>query len=129
MKEVKKNTLNLAFWTTAWVVTMAFATFGPKFIWDSNTNYSIVFILLNTAIGVGMILSNVRYIKGMDELQRKIQLESMAIALGVGVIGGLSYSMLDTTDVISFDAEISHLVIGISLSYMAGLFIGKTRFK
>ena len=76
-----------------------------------------------------MILTNIKHINSMDDLQRKIQLDAMGIALGVGVVGGLSYSLLDTTNLISKDAEISFLVILISITYMLGLLIGTKRYK
>ena len=76
-----------------------------------------------------MILANKRHLNGLDEMQRKIQLEAMALSLGVGVVGGLSYSMLDVTNVISYDAEISHLVILIGLTYLAGTITGQFRYR
>jgi hypothetical protein len=53
----------------------------------------------------------------------------MAIALGVAIIGGLSYSMLDITNVISTDAEISNLVIIISLTYLISVIVGNLRYR
>ena len=53
----------------------------------------------------------------------------MGLALGVGVVGGLSYSLLDTTNVISHNAEISFLVILISLTYLISVLIGLKRYK
>ena len=53
----------------------------------------------------------------------------MGIALGVGIVGGLSYSLLDTTNLITQDAEISFLIILIALTYMAGIIIGQKRYK
>ena len=108
---------------------MAVVSFGPKFIWGNDATLSLIAILINTAIGVGMILANKRHLNGLDELYRKVQLESMALALGVAVVGGLSYSMLDAADVISFDAEISHLVILIGLTYLVSTVIGLIRYK
>ncbi|MDA8595267.1 hypothetical protein N9L20_02195 [Flavobacteriaceae bacterium] len=125
----KKNTMNLAYWTFAWLISMALATFGPEFIWEDNTLLTILGIAVNLALGVGMIVANMRYIKGLDDLQKKIQLDAMAMALGVGVIGGLSYSLLDTTNIISGNAEISVLVILISISYMIGIFFGQKRYN
>ena len=52
----------------------------------------------------------------------------MALALGVGVVGGLSYSLLDTTNLIAQDAEISYLVILIALTYLASVVIGQKRY-
>ncbi|MCF4100080.1 hypothetical protein L1I30_00230 [Gillisia sp. M10.2A] len=125
----QKKTLNLAAWTLAWVLTMALASFGPKFLWDSNSTLSILAIILNLAIGIGMILANKRHLNSLDELQRKIQLEAMAISLGAAVVFGLSYSLLDTTNVITYDAEISHLVILIGITYLGGILIGNSRYQ
>ena len=125
----KKNTVNLGVWTAAWTVSMAVATFGPIFIWHSNTLLTIAAILINLGLGIGMIVANKRHLEGLDEMQQKIQLEAMALSLGVGLVGGLSYSLLDTTNLISSDAEIAYLVILMSLTYMAGLFIGQRRYR
>jgi CHASE2 domain-containing sensor protein len=112
----RKNILNLAFWTGAWVITMAISTFGSLYLWESNALLSLLAILLNFAVGIGMILANIRHLNSLDELQRKIQLEAMGIALGLAVVGGLAYSSLDQTNIIGYNAEISHLVILIGIS-------------
>lgn len=125
----KKNTINLAFWTIAWVVTLAIATFGFKFLWHSNSSLTFLAIIINAVIGIGMIIANKRHLKGLDEMQQKIQLESMAISLGVGIVFGLSYSLLAQTNLITFDAEISHLIILMGLTYSAGIIIGRIRYK
>ena len=125
----KKNTRQLAYWTLGWVITLAIASFGPKFIWDNNIIISILFVTINTIIGVGMILMNRKYINGLDEMQRKVSLDAMAIALGVGLVGGLTYSLLDQTNVIAFHAEIAHLVLLIGITYMVGIFVGTNRYK
>jgi hypothetical protein len=126
--QIKKATKNLALWTLLWVSSLAFATFGPKFIWEQNTTWSILTIILNTVIGAGMIWANIKHLTVLDELQQKIQLDAMGIALGVGIVGGLSYSTLDIANVIPGDAEIGFLVMIISVSYMIALVIGKKRY-
>lgn len=125
----KKNTIRLAIWTAAWTLSMALATFGPTFLWGDNTALTFAGIIINAAIGVGMIVANKNQIKGMDELQQKIHLEAMAMALGIGVVFGLSYSLLDITNIISFDAEIGHLVMLISLTYLVFLAKGRKSYQ
>jgi hypothetical protein len=125
----RKNVRHLAYWTVGWVLTLAIATFGPIFLWDYNFSISILFILINTIIGVGMILMNRKYIDGLDEMQRKVNMDAMAIALGVGVVGGVSYSTLDTVNVIPFDAEIGFLVMLMSLTYVIAVIVGSIRYK
>ena len=127
----KRSTIKLAIWTGLWVITMAIGTFGPKYVWGDSGDQWITsaVILINFCIGLGMIYVNIEHLKNQDELMQKIQLEAMGIALGIGVVGGLTYSLLDITDVMSFDAEIGFLVILISLTYLGACFLGYRRYQ
>lgn len=125
----RKNVRHLAYWTIGWVLTLAVATFGPKFLWDFNPGISIFSILINTLVGAGMIVMNKKYIDGLDEMQRKVNLDAMALALGVGLVGGVSYSTLDIANVIPFDAEISFLIMLMSVTYIIAVIAGSIRYK
>jgi len=124
----KSNTVNLAIWTFAWVSSMAVSVFGPMWLWESKIVTGVA-ILINTLFGVGMILANKRHLKGLDELQQKVHLDAMAITLGVGLVGGLSYSTMDTTNLISTDAEISFLVMLMAITYLISIIVGMARYK
>jgi len=126
---VKRQTVKLGYWTLAWVVSMAVATFGPKFLWQPNEMLTILAIGLNLLIGFGMIYANKNHLRSLDELQQKIYLEAMGITLGVGLVAGLAYSNLDVANVISSDAEISHLVILMGLTYLAAIAFGTRKYR
>jgi hypothetical protein len=128
-KKTHKTTISLAFWTTGWVSTMAVAVFGPQFLWPGNTGATLAAVIINLVLGIGMIRSNVIHLNTLDELMQKIQLQSMGIALGVGVVGGLTYSTLDITNLIPMDAEIGFLVMLISVTYLVSIVINTKRFK
>ena len=129
VKTTKKNTINLALWTGTWVLSMALSTFGPLVIWEDNATLTAIAIALNFLIGIGMIFANIRLLNGLDELQRKIQLEAMGISLGLAIVAGLAYSSLDQSNLISYNAEISHLVILVGITYFAGVLIGSSRYR
>jgi len=124
-----RNTRRLAYWTAAWLVTMALASFGPTLLWDQTLWLTVGAIVLNLAVGAGMIVANKRHLQGLDEMHQKIQLEAMALSLGVGLIAGLAYSNLDANNVIASDAEISHLVILMGLTYLAGIYRGHRQYR
>jgi hypothetical protein len=110
------------------------AHYGHSYIWSEiHMEFQFhrfrLFILINTIIGIGMIVMNRKYINGLDEMHRKVNMDAMAIALGVGVVGGLSYSMLDVANVIPYDAEIAFLVVLISVSYIIAIAAGYSRYK
>ena len=126
---VNRNTLRLGYCTGAWLVTTALATFGPQFIWHDNTLLTAIAIFINLAIGLATILANKHHLQSLDEMQQKIQLEAMALSLGVGFVCGLSYSLLDQSNLMAADAEISHLILLMGLTYLAGTVIGNRRYR
>lgn len=125
----KRNTTRLAYWTFAWVATMAVASFGPKFIWDYATLPTIVAVLANLGIGLGMIVANRRYLQGLDELHQKIFLDTCALTLGIGLVFGLSYELLEDIRLIGFEPQISHLVMLMSATFLAGTIVGHRKYR
>ena len=126
---VKRQTIRLAGWTTAWVLSMAIATFGPLLLWGDSRVMTITGIVANLLIGFGMIRAFRNHLRSLDELDQKIQLEAMSFTLGVALVVGLAYSNLDVSNIIASDAEISYLVILMSLTYMGAIAFGKRRYR
>ncbi|MFT7244207.1 MAG: hypothetical protein ACI82A_001557 [Candidatus Azotimanducaceae bacterium] len=124
-----KNTARLRYWTFAWLATMALATFGPKFIWDFATLPTILGVLANLGIGFGMIMANKHYLLGLDEMQQKIFLDSCAITLGVGLVCGLSYELLEDIKLITYEPEISHLIMLMCLTFLTTTIAGHRRYR
>lgn len=121
-------TIQLAIRSGLWVVMFAVAAFGPKLIWEENNIINIPVILLNLGTGIGMIIAYVKHLKNLDELMQKVQLEALGIALGVAIVGGISFVLLDATNVIPFD-EIGGVVLLIGISYLISVFVNIRRYK
>ena len=124
-----KNTKELRLWTLAWTLSMAIATFGPQFLWNEKSVGTLLAIIVNLILGIRMILANRKFINSGDELQKKIHLESLGLTLGLAVIVGLSYSLLDQKNLISGDAEISVLVLFIGITYLVTMTINNRKYK
>jgi len=123
------NNITLRNWTLAWVITLAIASFAPRFIWDFNTALTIIAVLINVAVGFKMLLANINHLRGLDEMQQKILLEAMALALGVGLVAGLSYELLEDIKLITYQPEISHVIFVIVITYGLAVFSGHRRYK
>ena len=121
-----KNNIRFLCWTLAWAVTMVLADKAELYGWHSSSMISIIAIVVNTGLGLGMIMAFMRFLKGMDELQQKIQLNSLAMSVGVGMVGGFTYSLLATANFIA-DAEASDVLLIMSVTYMVGVMIGQIR--
>lgn len=128
-KERKKNLYQLAAWTWSWVATLAIATYGPKYIWDDHYFLTVFAVLVNFANGILMIIANRNLFNNFDELESKIHLESLALTLGLAVVVGLSYSLLDNTNSINSTAEISNLVLFIGVTYLVCVTVNTRRYS
>jgi len=128
MKEQKKHTKIMLAWTLAWMVSLAFLSYGANFLWD-NLLITKIGLLINLAIGVGMIIANKNLFKHYDELQKKIQFEAMALTLGLAVVVGLTYEISFDFGVINSEPEFEYLMFFICFSYITSIIINSRRYK
>ncbi|MED5454428.1 MAG: hypothetical protein VX961_07875 [Verrucomicrobiota bacterium] len=127
--QTNKNTSRLFIWSVVWVLVTAGVAFGPKNIWNFNTWLTIIAVLIHIGIGLGMIRVFKQFLLGLDELQRKIHLDAMALSLGIGLVFGCSYEMLEDIKLIPFQPEIPHLIIVMYLTYAIGAILGNRRYQ
>jgi hypothetical protein len=128
-QEAFKATGQLILWTLAWVATLALAKFGPIHLWDSQPVASWAAVALNVVVGVGWIFSHARYLRGIDELQRKINLDALAVTLGVGWVGAFAYVVADAADLITYDADIGVFAALLAFVYMIAIAVGQLRYR
>ena len=128
MKKQKKHTKILMAWTLAWVASLAFLSGGVNNLWD-NIIFTQIGLIINFAIGVGMIIANKNLFKHYDELQKKIQFEAMALTLGLAVVVGLTYEISFDFGVINSEPEFEYLVFFISFSYIVSTIINSRKYR
>lgn len=112
---------------------MAVLALGPKFLWSEMGEVTLRVFGINVAIGVGMIIANKNHMQTLDELHKKVTLDAMAIALGVVLVVGGPYSLLDAYGLVGFDsgiaAPIAALYVLMSVTYMVSIALGLRRYR
>ena len=125
----RTNVIRLFRWNGAWAAATALMALGPKFLWNKALVFTLLAVGLDLAVGLGMILVNKKYLAELDELQRKVQLNAMGITLGVGLIAGVPFSVMDAYHVIPFHADIAFLLILMSLTFAVSNLYGRWRYR
>lgn len=128
-KQIISNTKTLALWTFAWLLSMAALRFGPGYLWPENQVIYLAILLLNVLLGCTMIWANKKHLSGLDELQQKIQLQAMGMSMGIGLVLGLAYSNLAKNGYLGGEAEITHLVMLMAVSYLISMFIAVRKYQ
>ncbi|GAB3119418.1 hypothetical protein GCM10027160_33410 [Streptomyces calidiresistens] len=117
-------------WTLAWAATLALARFGPQLLWDTPQRaVSWAAVVVNLAVGIGWIIAFTRFLRTLDELQRKITQEALAVTLGVGWVVGFSYVVADAAGLIARDVDIALLPVLMGVVFMVAFAVGRIRYR
>ena len=122
------STVRLFIWTAAWVGTLALASFGPA-LWGSAPALTWGAVVVNLAAGVGWIVAHARFLRTQDDLQRKILLDAIAIALGAGLVFGFAYSVVSRAGLFVVESEIAILSVFMAIVYMVSIAVGYVRYR
>lgn len=126
---IRTSTRRLARWNCAWVAATALMAFGPKFLWNKALAFTLLAVGLDVAVGVGLILAYKKYVAELDELQRKVYLNALAITVGVALIAGVPYSVMGSYNVIPFKADVGYLLMLMSLTFVVTFLYGTRRYR
>lgn len=117
----------VALWTVAWTASLALARFGPD-RWDSQPA-AWAAVSVNLAIGLAWIVAFTRYLRVLDELERKIVLEALAVALGAGWVLGFGHVVADRAELLGVDVDLAALPAFMGVVFMLALAVGRLRYR
>ena len=125
----RSNTRRLVLWNGAWAAATLLMALGPKVLWHKILALTLLAVGVNVATGIGMILATKKYVMELDELQRKIYLNALGIAVGVGLVVGVPWSVMGTYHVIPFRANMGSVIILMGLTFFVSFLYGTWRYR
>ena len=108
-----KNSKSMMIWSALWGGSLAAACFAFKFWWYQNELVFIIAVIIHLGCAIGALKAHQTWLKGLDELQQKIQLHSMAFTLGVTWIGITLLLLVSTSGFIKIDAFYLPILAGV----------------
>lgn len=123
----RRNRRQVVIWSLAWALSFAAVALGIKNLgWSSEATVAGV---IGTAIlGLANVLAYRRYLLETDELRRKIEVEALALAFGVGVFGGLSCWLLAVSGFLEAK-DFAFVFSAMILIYVLGVVLGCRRYS
>lgn len=128
-RESNRASAQLVLWTLAWAATLAAARFGPEVVWDERPAASWAAVAVNVLIGITWIVTFARFLRALDDLQRKIMQDALAVTLGVGWVVGFAYAVADTAGLVTRDLELALFPAMLGVVYMISFVIGRLRYR
>jgi hypothetical protein len=123
-----RDNLKLVVWIFVWMATLTVSDKAALHAWWDKEWITVLSIIVNAGFGLWVIHNYRHLLRGMDDLQRKIQLEALAIALGISLVGACSYMLLVTWGYIT-DEEVSDIFMLMCVSYAGASLYGVWKYR
>ena len=86
-------------------------------------------MVANLVVGVLWIVAYTRFLRAVDELQRKIQLDALAVTLGAGWIAGFGYVVADAAGLVQAEVNVAALPVLMSVVFLVAVAVGQIRYR
>ena len=123
-----KNASIANLWIFAWATSLVVISYLSKYDWYSSNLIIAIGLMIHAGIGIGMILAFRLFLTEADELQRKVQLDALALSVGVTIVVFSSSSLLAKAGVLP-ELGGTGLIVVMSFGYCAGLLLGWRRYR
>ena len=122
-----KNANRVNLLALLWAGTLKLSTYLTK-----GEQPNSIFILgtfsLHTLIGIAMLVSYRHFLIQLDEMERKVQLDALALSVGVTIISFSSYSILENGAIVP-PLNAAYLIALMALTYMVGIIKGRINYR
>ncbi len=122
----RRNLYQATWWLAGWAVVYVGAAQLLKRGGVPSGAATALVALVPSVFAVVAILAYIRFIRRAEELQRKIQVEALALGFGAGFVASFGLEMLGKAGLV--EAEVSTAFLVMILFYVAGIWLGGRRY-
>ena len=123
----RRNQRRNVLWSLTWALSFVAVALVIKKEWLSF-GWTIAAVVGSAIVGVATVLAYHRFLAETDELRRKIEVEALAFAFGVGFVGGHSYWLLVVKGAAPATGFI-YVFAAMVLTYAAGVVMGLRKYS
>jgi hypothetical protein len=123
----RRNQRRVVVWSLLWVSSWLAVHFAVSRGWVASELWALVANAVPAVLGLAVIAAYRRFLTEADELRRKIELDALAVAFGVGVVGGLVYWLLGRTGLVP-EPDVLILVTAMIFAQGVGVLLGQRRY-
>lgn len=123
-----KNANKVNLLALLWAITLLITSASIEYTWHSSMLFISTIFTVHTVIGVLMVFSFRKFLKELDDLERKIQLDALALSVGITIISFSSSSILSVAGIIE-KLDQSALIVVMAATYMVGIVVGRIKYR
>lgn len=122
-----RNQIRVMLWSFVWALSFVAVTLIAKKAWWPF-GVTLAGALGTSVLGVATLFAYRRFLHETDELRRKIEVEALSLAFGVGIVGGMTYWLLTVMKAVPAK-DFLYVFLVMILAHPVGVFIGRRRYS
>jgi hypothetical protein len=123
----RQNQRRVTIWSVIWGVSYIIVTIAIQKGWLSSAA-AIAAVIGTSLFGVATLLAYHRFLRETDELRRKIEVDALALAFGIGLVGGLTFFLLFENSLVS-GRSFGLVFVAMILAHTSSVVIGRRRYS
>lgn len=123
-----RDSLRLVALVFIWMASLTVSDKAALYDWWSSEWLTVASIVVHVLLGGVLIVAFMRMLGRMDDLQRKIQFDALALGFGISLVGCAAYTLLVTWGYVQ-DEEASDIFVLMCVSYSAGAIFGVLKYR
>ncbi|WP_299810897.1 hypothetical protein [uncultured Shewanella sp.] len=123
-----KNANRVNLLALAWALTLMISTYLSENELLGSGILLILVFSIHTLIGIAMLVAYRHFLVQLDEMERKVQLDALALSVGVAIISFSSYSILENSAIVP-PLNAAYLIVLITLTYIVGIIKGRISYR
>lgn len=125
-----KSSMGATYWSLAMALAIVIGCAASVFLPTQKLLVGVLSVIAYLSISTGAIRAHIRWLKALDEMQRTIQLESMAFTLGALWIAFGSLLILNAARIIYIDhLTVALLAVLAGIVWNLGILYGKRKYQ
>lgn len=126
-KRDRQNEKRVNIWAFCWAGSLLGAMFVLT-VFNAGLLVILGLLVVHLFLSYRFIMSYRFFLRELDEMERKVQMDALALAVAIAIILFSSGSILAVADIVPTPPA-ALIVLSLSLSYVAGLIIGRWRLS
>jgi drug/metabolite transporter (DMT)-like permease len=122
-----RNQMRVMLWSFIWALSFVAVTLIVKRAWWPF-GATLAGALGTSLLGVATLFAYRRFLHETDELRRKIEVEALSLAFGVGLVGGMTYWLLAVMNAVPAK-DFCYVFLLMIVAHPVGVLIGRRRYS
>ena len=123
----RRNNRRFTYWCIAWAVTLIGATWMIKNVEAVSGVGAWLIALVPNVFALGALVAYMRFLRMTDELQRRIQVEGLAVGFGIGWIFAIGYQVMEAAG--APELPITAMILVLTGGWVLGTLLAIGRYR